>query len=138
MRIEMGYPDREAERALLKGRDRRELLETLAPVIDAPTLLRLQHQATRLHAADALVDYVQNLLDATRKNPGWGGLSPRAGLALLAAARAWALLSGRSLVLPEDVQAVAPAVISHRLRAAQDASASADVVTRLVQSVPIS
>ncbi len=138
MRIEMGYPDRDAERALLKGRDRRELVEALTPVLDVTTLIRLQQQAARLHAADALVDYVQNLLDATRKHPGLGGgLSPRAGLALLAAARAWALLAGRSLVVPEDVQAVASAVMAHRLRAVLEAASSADTVARLLQSVPI-
>src|SRR3990170_4378298 len=121
MRIEMGYPDRTAERALLKGRDRRELVESLQPVISADKLASLQQLAARAHVADPLLDYVQNLLDATRRAGEFAeGLSPRAGLSLLAAARAWALLSGRDMVLPEDVQTIAPAVIGHRLRPAGD------------------
>lgn len=135
MRIELGFPDRQAERALLKGRDRREMVADLAPALDGETLLRLQQQAARVHAADALLDYVQNLLEATRAAGAFGGgLSPRAGLALLAAARAWALLAGRNLVLPEDVQTVAPAVMGHRLRVADGAPAA---VTRLLQGVPV-
>ena len=136
MRIEMGYPDREAERALLKGRDRREMLETLMPVITADKLASLQQLAARVHVADPLLDYVQNLLEATRRAGEFAeGLSPRAGLSLLAAARAWALLAGRDMVLPEDVQAVASAVIGHRLRSA--AGGGAVSVARLLESVPI-
>jgi len=139
MRIEMGYPDRAAERALLKGRDRRELLASLAPVLDGARLLALQQQATRIHAADALLDYVQNLTEATRRAPEFAeGLSPRAGMALLAAARAWALLAGRAMVLPEDVQAVAAAVIGHRLRPAGGGAGQREtLVRRLIESVPI-
>jgi len=135
MRIEMGYPDREAERALLKGRDRRELLESLASVITPDKLVSLQQLAMRVHVADPLLDYVQNLLEATRRDGLFTeGLSPRAGLALLSAARAWALLAGRDMVLPEDVQAVAVAVIGHRLRSANSRATS---VTQFIQSVPI-
>lgn len=139
MRIELGYPDRAAERGLLKGRDRRGLLETLAAVIDPPRLVTLQQQVARVHAADALLDYVQNLLDATRHAARFAeGLSPRAGLALLAAARAWALLAGRDIVLPEDVQAVAVAVIGHRLRpVGAGGEPRAQLVQRLIESVPI-
>ena len=136
MRIEMGYPDRAAERALLKGRDRRELLESLAPVISADKLSSLQQLAARVHVAEPLLDYVQNLLEATRHTGDFAeGLSPRAGLALLAAARAWALLASRDMVLPEDVQAVAPSVIGHRLRPANGGRAVP--VARLIESVPI-
>ena len=136
MRIELGYPDRAAERALLKGRDRRELVESLAPVINPDTLVNLQQRATRLPVADALLDYVQNLLDATRRPGEYAeGLSPRAGLALLAAARAWALLAGRDMVLPEDIQAIAPSVIGHRLRPASGGRGIS--VARLIESVPI-
>jgi len=139
MCIELGYPDRAAERGLLKGRDRRALLDTLAAAIDPPRLVALQQQAGRLHAADALLDYVQNLLDATRHSARFAeGLSPRAGLALLAAARAWALLAGRDMVLPEDVQAVATAVIGHRLHPVAEASEPrAQLVRHLIESVPI-
>jgi MoxR-like ATPase len=136
MRIEMGYPDRAAERALLKGRDRRELVESLQPVIGADKLASLQQLAARVHAADPLLDYVQNLLDATRRAGEFAeGLSPRAGLSLVAAARAWALLAGRDRVLPEDVQAVAPSVIGHRLRPASGGRTTN--ITRLLESVPI-
>ena len=136
MRIEMGYPGRAAERALLKGRDRRELLESLQPVINADTLASLQQLVARVHVAEPLLDYVQNLLDATRRAGEFAeGLSPRAGLSLLAAARAWALLAGRDMVLPEDVQAVAPSVISHRLRPASGGRTTH--IKRLLESVPI-
>ncbi len=135
MRIDLGFPDRQSERALLKGRDRRELVEAMAPTLDGATLVRLQQQAARVHAADALLDYVQNLLEATRANGAFGaGLSPRAGLALLAASRAWALLDGRGMVLPEDVQAVAPAVMGHRLR---PADGTQPAVARLLQGVAV-
>jgi MoxR-like ATPase len=139
MRIELGYPDRAAERGLLKGRDRRELLEAMKPAIDSARLLTLQRQAARIHAADALLDYVQNLLAATRHSGKFAeGLSPRAGLALLAGARAWAMLAGRDSVLPQDVQTVAPAVIGHRLRPADEFAERRDVVVqRLIESVPI-
>jgi MoxR-like ATPase len=136
MRIEMGYPPRAAERALLQGGERRALLESLAPVIVPEDLIGLQRQASRVHVAEPLLDYVQDLLAATRGRGEFAeGLSPRAGLALLASARAWALLAGRALVLPEDVQAVAPSVISHRLRAASTGAAVS--VARLIESVPI-
>jgi len=136
MRIEMGYPDRAAERALLKGRDRRELVESLQPVIGADKLASLQQLAGRVHVADPLLDYVQNLLDATRRAGEFAeGLSPRAGLSLVAAARAWALLSGRDMVLPEDVQAVAPSVSCHRLRPA--GGGRTVNITRRLESVPI-
>jgi MoxR-like ATPase len=136
MRIEMGYPDRAAERALLKGRDRRELVESLQPVISADKLAAMQQLAGRVHVADPLLDYVQNLLDATRRAGEFAeGLSPRAGLSLVAAARAWAMLHGRDMVLPEDVQAVAPSVIGHRLRPAS--SGRTVDITRLLESVPI-
>ena len=136
MRIEMGYPDRAAERALLKGRDRRELLESLQPVISPDKLSSLQQLAARVHVAEPLLDYVQNLLEATRHTSDFAeGLSPRAGLALLAAARAWALLASRDMVLPEDVQAIAPSVIGHRLRSPIGGQAVS--VARLIESVPI-
>ena len=136
MRIEMGYPDRAAERALLKGRDRRELVEALQPVISADQLTVLQQLAARAHVAEPLLDYVQNLLDATRRAGEYTeGLSPRAGLSLLAAARAWAMLHGRDMVLPEDIQAVAPGVISHRLRPTGGGRTAN--IKRLLESVPI-
>lgn len=118
MRIQLGYPDRAAEHELLRGVDRRELLQKLRPAMDHETLLDLQRQAAGVHVADAVVEYVQALMEYTRSSEHFHtGLSPRAGLALLRAARAWALLEGRDAVLPEDVQAVFVSVACHRLHA---------------------
>ena len=116
MRISLGYPDAAAERELLAGADRREMLKSVAARIDAKTLRELQAQVEQVHVADVMLDYVQALLAATRSSPRWElGLSPRAGLAMLRAARAWALIEGRGMVVPEDVQAVLPSVAGHRL-----------------------
>jgi MoxR-like ATPase len=139
MRIRLGYPDRGAERALLMGQDRRELLERQTPVICAEDLLALQHAAQRVTVAERLVDYVQALLGSTRHNPALaGGLSPRAGLGLLAAARAWASIDGRDHVLPEDVQAIFPHVAGHRLHSAGDGrSASPEMLAQIVRDVAV-
>ncbi|MHB8563693.1 MAG: MoxR family ATPase, partial [Acidiferrobacteraceae bacterium] len=115
-RISLGYTDRGAERILLLGDDRRLLLKAQAPLASSGKVLALRALASKVHASGALLDYVQDLLAATRSAPALaGGASPRAGLGLLAAARAYALLSGRAHVLPEDVQAVAVAVLAHRI-----------------------
>lgn len=140
MRIALGYPDRAAERALLTGEDRRALAARSAPVMTVADFVRLQDEAAATHVAPALVDYLQALIESSRTSPRFTqGLSPRAGLALLSAARAWAFLSGRDAVLPEDVQAVAPAVAGHRLKAAQADSRQAgeDLVRSWLTSVPI-
>lgn len=137
MRIRLGYPERSMERELLRGEDRRELLARLAPAAEPGALLRLRSEVSRVHASEALLDYVQALVAWSRERPGFGaGLSPRAALALLRSARAWALLDGRKSVIPEDVQAVAPAVAGHRLRADGE-PAAADPGERLVAAVPI-
>ena len=116
LRLSLGYPDDVAERALLAGRDRRELIAQVSPLLDAQHILALRQAVQAIHASDALLDYLQALLARSRKHPGVRvGLSPRAGLALLRAARAHALLLGREHVLPEDVQALFPAVAEHRL-----------------------
>ena len=138
MRIELGYPDRVAERALLEGRDRRALLAEMQPLFTPAALLAEQQRAAALHVAPALFDYVQALAAYTRTAPEWkAGLSPRAGLGLVAAARAWALLLGRDHVLPEDVQAVLPAVAVHRLAAAGDVRSADDVARALIEAVPL-
>jgi MoxR-like ATPase len=138
MRLELGYPDKQAERELLRGRDRRELLESLKPVLDGQSLLAWQARVTEIHAADALLDYVQALVEATRRSSDFAeGLSPRAAMAWLRAARAWALLAGRAMVLPEDVQAVATSVIAHRLRPAKSGEPRDALVERLIRTVPI-
>ncbi|MDH5785165.1 MAG: MoxR family ATPase [Chromatiales bacterium] len=121
MVVSLGYPDRDAERQLLAGRERREMLQELRPVITPEELTTLQHQVKAVYASDALIDYVQALLEFSRHSPFYlNGLSPRAGLALLSAARAWALLHGRNHVMPEDVQLVLPYVAAHRLQLADD------------------
>ncbi|MEZ1384618.1 AAA family ATPase [Pseudomonas aeruginosa] len=117
MRLSLGYPGRAAERSLLLGEARRDLLPRLEPLLDHAALAAFQAEVPKVRASDALVDYVLRLVEATRTQPAFAlGLSPRGSLALLAAARAWALLVGRDYVIPEDVQAVLPAVAGHRLR----------------------
>ncbi|MEN8169302.1 MAG: AAA family ATPase [Pseudomonadota bacterium] len=125
MVISLGYPERNAERALLAGRERRDMLHELQAVLTPEQLTQLQQQVKQVHASDALIDYVQALLEFSRQSPYYlNGLSPRAGLALLRAARAWALLNGRDHVMPEDVQQVLPYVAAHRLQLAGDQVAS--------------
>ncbi len=132
MRITLGYPAHAEERALLAGVDRRDLIGRLAPALDAATIIALRARTRDVLAHPALLDYVQMLLEASRRHPGIRiGLSPRAGLALLAAARAWALLHGRGFVIPEDVQAVFAAVAAHRLVAAGAAGSEALAPTLL-------
>ncbi len=117
MRLSLGYLGRAAERSLLLGEARRDLLPRLEPLLDHAALAAFQAEVPKVRASDALVDYVLRLVEATRTQPAFAlGLSPRGSLALLAAARAWALLAGRDYVIPEDVQAVLPAVAGHRLR----------------------
>jgi MoxR-like ATPase len=138
MRIELGYPDRDAERALLAGSDRRDLLATLDPCMSPAELMELQAGVQRIHVAPALLDYVQAIVEHTRRSPNYiAGLSPRAALAVVHSARAWALLEGRDKVLPEDVQAILPGVAAHRLRPAHDSSRRVDVGAQLLAAVPI-
>ncbi|HEY7656470.1 MAG TPA: AAA family ATPase [Burkholderiales bacterium] len=140
MRVELGYPDSEAERALLQGENRRDLLATLRPAMAPQELMALQHRAQEIHTSSALFDYVQALTNHTRRAADYvHGLSPRAALALLHAARAWALMAGRGHVVPEDVQAVLPAVVGHRLVPASEITHvnGADVATHLIKQVAI-
>ncbi|HSH28659.1 MAG TPA: AAA family ATPase [Thiohalobacter sp.] len=117
MRLHLGYPDAAAERELLAGVSRRALIRDQAPLLSLAQLHELQTAVTRIHASPALLDYIQALLAATRDSGHYrSGLSPRAGLALLQAARAWALIDGRDHVLPDDLQAVLAAVVGHRLQ----------------------
>ncbi len=142
MRIELGYPGPEAERALLRGENRRDLLERIQPCMQPAELLALQRESQQVHVSDALLDYVQALISHTRRSADYvSGLSPRAGLALAQAARAWALLDARKHVVPEDVQAVLPGVVGHRLSptgvAREAAATSKDIAARLIASVAI-
>jgi MoxR-like ATPase len=138
MAIELGYPDPAAERELLAGGDRRVRIGGLMALSDPATLADWQREAADVHVSAPLLDYVQSLLAATRTAPGSEsgsrrGLSPRAGLMLLAASRAWSLIAGRPMVLPEDVQAVFPAVAGHRLTGGARAGvAQAQAIVRTV------
>ncbi len=140
MRIELGYPDAQAERLLLEGEDRREVLARLPVGMTPAQLHQAQVRVAGIHVAPPLLDYLQGLLAFSRQsNQFRGGLSPRAGLALLRAARAWSLLHRRGHVLPEDVQAVLPAVVGHRLHPGEDhlERSSADLVDLLRAGVAV-
>jgi MoxR-like ATPase len=138
MRIELGYPDRGAERALLSGTDRRDLLAALDPCMTPAELMELQASVQKIHVAPALLDYVQAIVEHTRRSPDYiAGLSPRAALAIVHTARAWAMLEGRDKVIPEDVQAILPGVAAHRLRPAHDSQRRVDVGAQLLAAVPI-
>lgn len=140
MRIELGYPDAQAERLLLEGEDRRDVLARLPVCLTPAQLHEAQARVAGIHAAPPLLDYVQGLLAFSRQSSLFrGGLSPRAGLALLRAARAWALLHRRGHVLPEDVQAVLPAVVGHRLYPGEEhlELSSTDLVARLRGAVAL-
>jgi MoxR-like ATPase len=121
MRIELGYPDPDAERELLRGGDKRRELADLSPEMSCDLLLDAQLAVDQVRVSEPLIDYVQRIVSFTRHNREFAfGLSPRGALALLRGARAWALLHRRGHVIPEDVQAVLPSVTEHRLRASAD------------------
>lgn len=140
MRIDMGYPDRKAEAELLKGERRDVLLQNLKPALKPEDLLGWQESVTKIHVSEPLIRYLQDLIEFTRTRPHeMQGLSPRAGLAWLRAARAWALLHGRQMVLPEDIQAVGPSVMAHRLQASGPAGSQsgAQLAARVLAEVPV-
>ncbi|HJV07663.1 MAG TPA: AAA family ATPase [Chromobacteriaceae bacterium] len=138
MRISLGFPPREAELSLLMGEDRRQLLAGMAPAMSAADLQQLQAQVQQVKVSQALAEYVLELAEATRRSDRFAaGLSPRAGLALLSAARAWALLEGRSHVLPEDVKAVFPSVAGHRLASSLPGARQDDDMMQLLNHVAI-
>ena len=142
MCLSLGYPDAAAERALLMGEDRRSMLKTLKPAMQPSELAAAQQALRQIHTSDSLIDYVQALAQASRRDGLFAeGLSPRAAIALLQAARAWAALEGRDHVIPEDVQAVLVPVCAHRLRPLKSthgtALASRDLVLQLQKSVPV-
>ncbi len=121
MRIELGYPDPVAERILLKGEDRRAVLSRLKPAMNSRQLVEAQTLSSEVKVSEALIDYIQRLVQYTRQSPDFAyGLSPRGALALLNCAKSWALIEDRNHVVPEDVQAVLPAIVEHRLREAAD------------------
>jgi MoxR-like ATPase len=141
-RVSMGYPDRDAELAMLDERATSDPLATLAPVADAATVRSLVEAVGRLHVAEAVRRYVVGLVEASRRSPDLRlGASPRAGLQLLKSARAAAALAGRDHVLPDDVQSLAVPVLAHRLLLTPDAALSRrtaeQVVTDLLATVPV-
>ncbi|AIZ45674.1 ATPase AAA [Deinococcus radiopugnans] len=138
MTVTLGYPDPRAERTLLETGGRSLSVRGLGAVLDAPTLLQMQREVDGIHAAPPLLDYLQLLARATREHPALSvGLSPRALLALLSAARAWAYLAGRPMALPEDVQAVFPALAAHRLTLRGPGVSVPDLLARILADTPI-
>ena len=140
MCLSLGFPDYKAERELLKGRDRRELLAEMGAVLDPEQLQSLQAMVERITVTDALLDYLQDLLEFTRVSADYvAGLSPRAGMAILRSAQAWALVHGREHVIPEDIQAVLHSVIKHRLIYARETTGTdpRHIATVLIAQVPI-
>lgn len=136
MRLSLGYPQREAERDVIAGPPRSEQLQSLAAVLTPQDLSALQKQAAAVNCKALVVDYVLDLLQASREAASDIGLSPRAGRALLSAARAWALIDGREFVIPEDVQAVFGSVASHRL-AGGDATEGDRLATAILDTVTV-
>jgi MoxR-like ATPase len=140
MCVTLGYPDAAHERELLKSGARRELLLRMTPAISSATLLRIQEAVRGAHTADALLDYTLALIAQTRARADLKlGLSPRAGQGLIRAAQAWAYLQNRTAVMPEDVQAVLPAVIAHRLEHREGAPlhTARTLTDEILKSVPL-
>ncbi|AMJ58753.1 MoxR family ATPase [Stenotrophomonas sp. KCTC 12332] len=138
LRLTLGYPNAEAERALLAGEDRRNLIARVTPCLSEQDLRSLREAVGQVHASDALIDYVQALITRSRQHPGVRvGLSPRAGIALLRAAKAHALLLGRRHVVPEDVQALFIAVAGHRLVGEAEASSGPALARAILHSVQV-
>ncbi len=138
MRIELGVPDRASERAMLLGMDRRQMLKELKPVLAPDELREIQHAVRQVHTSSALLDYLQDLLDASRQRHS-SGLSPRAALALLHASQSWAFMHGRDMVLPEDIQAVGVSVMAHRLGhdLQQPGQSGRTLAEALLRTVPV-
>ncbi|MBR9870112.1 MAG: MoxR family ATPase [Gammaproteobacteria bacterium] len=137
MRLKLGYPDPKAERELLEGEDRRALTARLEAILPQAELEQAQAAVEKVSTSPALLDYLQRLLEQSRRMPGlMYGLSPRAGLGLLRAAKAWALMAGRDHVLPDDLQAVFPAVAEHRLEQGETGK-SQERVRQLLSTVSV-
>jgi MoxR-like ATPase len=140
MRLELGFPGRRAEKEMLAGQDRRDIIRHLQPMVAPDQLLAWQESVRALHVSEPVRDYILDLLDKSRQMDGAGaGLSPRAGLALQRCAQAWAFAAARDMVVPEDVQAVAPNVIAHRLGTgagvAEDSGLS--LTEKIIRAVPV-
>jgi MoxR-like ATPase len=138
MRLELGYPSSQMERTLLKGQSRRELIHQLTPVVSVQEVLDIQQAVPQIHVSEAIIDYLQAILEHSRQSPHYRtGLSPRAGIAVLRCAQAWALIQGRDYLLPEDVQMVLPGVIGHRLATLVEQQNPQILVQQLIEEVAI-
>ncbi|MEQ8955964.1 MAG: AAA family ATPase [Gammaproteobacteria bacterium] len=140
MRLRLGYPDHKAERELLEMNTERDKVEGIEQCLNADDVARFRQQSAEVKASDALLDYVQRLIDYTRSHDGFHfGLSPRGSLAIMRAAKTWALMCGRNHVVPEDVQTILPPVVEHRLRANmdEDGHTGAPLVQRLLNEVDV-
>lgn len=139
MKLNLGYPDEKAERQLLAGQSRQHLIQNLQPAVTTENLIHLQNAVEGIHVSEALLDYVQLLVAETRNKEFFVyGLSPRAALSLLKAARAWALMNARDFVEPGDIKAVFSAISSHRLiPTEQHSTDAASLVDKLLQQIAI-
>ncbi len=137
MRIKLGYPDKQAERELLVGSHRHNLIDALSVQLQPSQLAEIQQQVSKVHVSSALLDYLQDIIAYTRESSEYHcGLSPRAGIALLSAAKAWAFIDTRNSVLPDDIQAVLPAVAGHRLRSSNTDSDA--TIAPLLKNIAVS
>jgi len=140
MRVTLGYPDSMHERELLRSGERREMLPSIAAALTPDVVIRIQSHVRSVYVSDAVLDYAQALITRTRERMDLKlGLSPRAGQGLIRAAQAWTYIAKRSAVLPEDIQAVLPAVVSHRLER-RETSANDDgnsLANELIKAVPV-
>lgn len=139
MRISLGYPDAAAERHILDGQNPRDKMSEIQQVLDGDRLILLQQQLAQIKVSDLVLDYVQRLLSATREGADFvHGISPRGGLALMQAAKAWAMLEGRDYLSPDDIQAVVAAVFSHRLcNRSSGAQTTLDEIEQWVETIDI-
>ncbi|HEY7773824.1 MAG TPA: MoxR family ATPase [Marinagarivorans sp.] len=140
MRLTLGYPNHQSERLLMQGVDPRARITDMSAMVTSAQLAQLQASVSAVRTSEALLDYLQSLVEFTRANARFTyGLSPRGALAWLRAAKAWALLAGRDYVIPEDIQAVAQAVVGHRVRGGEVEGhhEHLDLVQHLLKSVPV-
>ena len=138
LRISLGYPAREQERALLVEPDRKTLLAGLETILSPADVLELNAAAEALHVSEHVLDYIQMLVEATRTHASLrAGLSPRATLALVKTARARALLKGREYVLPDDVKQIFKPLAAHRLQSSPNSGAPEDVVEQILDETRV-
>ena len=140
MKLSLGYPHRDAEKELIQSQSRRVLVNDLDPALKSEELFELQNEVDAIHVSEPITDYILDILESSRQQDAVGtGLSPRAGLALKKASQAWAFMEARSMVIPEDVQNIAPAVLGHRLGIADKMGQLGEyaLVEELLRAVPV-